>query len=135
MEEIMAMADKIGQMILDSEIHKRVKRASDRYMERPDLSALIEEYNQKDAVLRSGKVAEDLAKDLQNRLREIYDTVTKDPDYIEFSEAQRDLDTLMAKVAEEINFVVTGHRGCDHCGGCDCDDCSCDDDCGCGCGE
>lgn len=135
MEEIMAMADKIGQMILDSEIHKRVKRASDRYMERTDLSALIEEYNQKDAVLRSGKVAEDLANELQNRLREIYDTVTKDPDYLEFSEAQRDLDNLMANVAEEINFVVTGHRGCDHCGGCDCDDCSCDDDCGCGCGE
>ena len=139
MEEIMAMADKLGQMILDSDVYKRVKKASDKYRTRKDLSDMIEEYNMKDSVLRSGKAA----GDLQNRLGEIYNSVTTDPDYIEFSEAQKGLDNLMAEVAEEINFVVTGHRGCSHCGSCGEDGCSCgddgrscgDDDCGCGCGE
>ena len=138
MENIIELANKIGNLIKSSDEMSRVKAAQEKFDQRVDLQKLIEEYNVQNYAVRDENTDNETRKKIQDRLNEIYSEVVNDPDYAEYVNAQNELNALMNSVNEEINFVVTGHHSCSHdcsgCSGCG-DDCECGDDCGCGCGE
>jgi len=139
MENIIELANKIGNLIKASDEMKRVNDAQAKFDSREDLQNLIEEYNAQNYALRDEKIDQNTRSKIEERLNNIYEQVVSDKDYVEYVDAQKELSALMNSVNDEINYVVTGHRSCSHdcscCSGCE-DECGdeCGDDCGCGCG-
>ena len=137
-QKLIALAQEIGAMVKESAEMKRVNAAQAKFDTRDDLKAKIDEYSAQDSAIR-GDIDNETRKKIQDRMEELYTQVVTDPDYAEYVDAQKAVSALMNAVNEEINFAITGHRGCSHncseCGGgCDCgeDDCDCEDgECGC----
>ena len=74
------------------------------------------------------KGSEQIDRELVDKLRGDIDSLTKEitasENYMAFSEAQRAMNALMARVNGEIKFAITGERpaecthDCSTCGGC-----------------
>lgn len=111
------MARMLGQLIKDSDEMKRMNEAEEKYNADPGLQALISEYNAHNAALESTD-DESFTEAIEKRMKEIYDAVAGNPVYTEYIAAQKEVQQLMNSVNSEINFIVTGERGCG--GSCDC---------------
>lgn len=116
--DILEMARQLGQLIKDSDEMKRMDIAETAYDADEKLHTLIDEYNAQDSALQNAKDGA-FTEAIQERMNSIYETVVANPVYAEYMEAQQEVQRLMHSVNDEINFVVTGHRGCSH----DCEEC------------
>ena len=117
--DILEMARQLGQLIKDSDEMKRMDTAEEHYNEDIELQAMVDEYNTSDNAMTSTDDAA-FIEVIKNRMTEIYNSITANPIYAEYMEAQEEIHRLMNTVNSEINFVVTGEHGCsgDNCGGC-----------------
>jgi cell fate (sporulation/competence/biofilm development) regulator YmcA (YheA/YmcA/DUF963 family) len=117
--DILEMARQLGQLIKDSDEMKRMNIAEEHYNEDIELQAMVDEYNANDNAMASTDDAS-FIEVIKNRMTEIYNMITANPIYAEYMKAQEEIHRLMNTVNSEINFVVTGERGCsgDSCGGC-----------------
>ena len=118
--EIMELARTLGEAIKQSEQMMCANRAEAAYDADPGLRAAIDEYNSLDEALSTTDDDAFVAK-IRERMDAIYDEVTANPIYTEYVRTQNEVHALMEEVNGEINFVVTGKRGCGHdgCDGCD----------------
>ena len=119
----------VGDMIKSDPRHSAVQKASDDYANSAELSKLLEEYSALQGALSVEYEKEELddkaVKPLQDRMNDIYNTVSNHPVYVAFKEASDDYEEFTSAVYEELEFAVTGHRhsdecthDCSTCGGC-----------------
>ncbi len=120
-------AEKLGKLIKDDEITLRFNEASNAYREDAHLKSLIDEYNADQQALRNAYGDQenngDIIEKLEKRCNEIMGEITSDQLYIEYSEAQDKMNSLIQKVNSTISFYAFGispDSGCTH----DCSTCA-----------
>ncbi len=125
--EIVKAIHALAELIKADERHAVISKASDAYATNDELNRLLTEYgvHQNALTMEYQKETpdEELAKSIQNRLTEIYETVTNHPVYVSFKEASEDYEEFTNEVYKELEFAVTGKRqdcthDCSTCGGC-----------------
>lgn len=125
--EIIALAEKVGEAIKDSELMKAYEEAEKKYSTDEALQTKIREYSIQQQVLAEetakNPVNEFLVESIQKRLYALYETITADETFVEFSQKQDAVRGLLTEVNNKIMQVVTGddpNGGCTH----DCSTCS-----------
>ena len=125
--EIIAFAEKVGEAIKDSELMKAYEEAEKKYSTDEALQTKIREYSIQQQVLAEetakNPVNEFLVESIQKRLYALYETITADETFVEFSQKQDAVRGLLTEVNNKIMQVVTGgdpNGGCTH----DCSTCS-----------
>lgn len=117
--EILELAKSLGEQIKQSEQAKNAKTAEEVYESDAYLRSLIDEYN---SLSEAYKTTEDdsYTRKIEERMSVLYDEITENPVYVNYVKTQTELSNLMEEINDEINFVVTGKRGCGHdgCEGC-----------------
>jgi cell fate (sporulation/competence/biofilm development) regulator YlbF (YheA/YmcA/DUF963 family) len=125
--EIIALAEKVGEAIKESELMKAYEEAEKKYSTDEALQTKIREYSIQQQVLAEETaktpVNEFLIESIQKRLYALYETITADETFVEFSQKQDAVRGLLTEVNNKIMQVVTGedpNGGCTH----DCSTCS-----------
>jgi cell fate (sporulation/competence/biofilm development) regulator YlbF (YheA/YmcA/DUF963 family) len=125
--EIIALAEKVGEAIKESELMKAYEEAEKKYSTDEALQTKIREYSIQQQVLAEETaktpVNEFLIESIQKRLYALYETITADETFVEFSQKQDAVRGLLTEVNNKIMQVVTGEDpkgGCTH----DCSTCS-----------
>jgi cell fate (sporulation/competence/biofilm development) regulator YlbF (YheA/YmcA/DUF963 family) len=130
MTKIIELAHALGEEIAKSEEIKNLEAAKEAFQTDADLQAKMSEYEADRMLLGqefskdSGEIDERAVADLRARIDELTAEITKNPNYIVFSEAQNAMNALMAEVNAEIKFCITGERpstcthDCSTCSGC-----------------
>ena len=130
MTKIIELAHILGEEIAKSEEIKTLKRTKDAFDSNEELQAKMREYEAERLLL-----GQEFAKDkdesdekaianLKARIEELTTEISTAADYIEFANAQKAMNDLMAEVNAEIKFCITGERpstcthDCSTCGGC-----------------
>jgi len=122
--DIMELATQLGMKIREDERIQSYYAASEAYEKDENLQTLVQEYTTQRMALEE-EYKKDTPDDsfievIENRIEEIYNTVIENPIYVDFAEAQENLNEIMHMVNDEITFQVTGERHChDH----DCESC------------
>ena len=124
--EIMEMAAELGKLVKQSEQYKKFAAADKAYDDDLDLLKLISEYNAQrelvEAEERKPEPDQAVIETVEKRIHELYNEITTNTVFMNYNEAQNELNQLMQKVNEEITYQVTGQRPCTHdcstCGGC-----------------
>lgn len=127
-ERIIQLANMLGMEIAKSDEIKALESAKEKYESDDALQALMSEY-ETDRMLLAEQfskpdVDHEIAANLRKRIEQLTSEITKNPNYIVFSEAQRAMNALMADVNAEIKFCITGERptecthDCSTCSGC-----------------
>ncbi len=125
--EITTSIHALAELIKADERHLSVAKASEEYASNEELSKLLTEYSVHQNALsmeyQKDEPDEDLAKSIQSRLNEIYETVTNHPVYVAFREASEIYEEFTNEIYKELEFAVTGKReecthDCSTCGGC-----------------
>lgn len=126
--EIMEAATTLGQLIKDSEVYKKLNAAKAEYEKCSEIAGYMTEYEAQQKALEMLASQKDpdtmIIDEIQNRLNQLFDTITTHPVYVALYEAQGAVDKLMEEVNNQIAFTVTGKMPCTH----DCS--SCHGDCG-----
>ena len=125
--EIIALAEKVGEASKESELMKAYEEAEKKYSTDEALQTKIREYSIQQQVLAEETaktpVNEFLIESIQKRLYDLYETITADETFVEFSQKQDAVRGLLTEVNNKIMQVVTGedpNGGCTH----DCSTCS-----------
>lgn len=127
--ELIEAIAKVGELIKTSEQHLAVAKASDAYAANDEIMKMLDEYKAlQDALgVEMDKEDKDEAalKSVQDRMNEIFTTVTNSPVYVAFKDASDDYEEFTNAVYSELEYAVTGHRhdescthDCSTCGGC-----------------
>lgn len=128
MTKIIELAHALGEEIAKSEEIKTLEAAKSVFEADSELQSKMSEY-ETERLLLGQEFAKDSAEadqvaisNLKTRLEELSKEITANPHYIDFSNAQKALNDLMASVNAEIKFCITGERpsSCTH----DCSTCS-----------
>ncbi len=128
-EEIIEMAEKIGQAIRDTELMRKYEISEYEYANDAVLQDKIREYSvQQEALAQeSAKPAPNafITENINNRLSALYREITGSKHFAEYSSLQDQLRALLADVDNAIMKEVTGedpaaNSGCTH----DCSTCS-----------
>ena len=128
-KELIEAIHAVGNIIKSDARHLAVAAASEKYSENEELGKLLEEYSALQGALsveyEKDELDEKAVKPLQDRMNDIYETVSNHPDYVAFKEASEDYEEFTSAVYDELEFAVTGHRhsdecthDCSSCGGC-----------------
>ena len=130
MTKIIELAHALGEEIAKSEEIQTLEKAKNIFESDAALQKLMSEYETERLLLgqefaKDSSEADQLAiTNLKARLEELSREITSNQNYIDFSNAQKALNDLMASVNAEIKFCITGERpstcthDCSTCGGC-----------------
>ena len=126
--DIFEMATALGDALKQDEKLVALETARKNYMEDRQLQALVIEYEvQQTAMQKEASRGEDydthLIDMIQNRINELYESITKNETYLALEKAQDEVNALMNKINGIITARITGQEpGCTHncatCGGC-----------------
>jgi cell fate (sporulation/competence/biofilm development) regulator YlbF (YheA/YmcA/DUF963 family) len=130
MTKIIALAHDLGVEISKSEEIKNLNTAKDAFDADAALQEKMREY-EADRLLLGQEFAKEKDEadqiaiaNLRARMEELTKEISSSPVYIEFANAQKAMNDLMAEVNAEIKFCITGERpsncthDCSTCGGC-----------------
>ena len=130
MTKIIELAHALGEEIAKSEEIKALEAAKSVFESDSELQSKMSEY-ETERLLLGQEFAKDSSEtdqlaisNLKARLEELSREITANPHYVDFSNAQKALNDLMASVNAEIKFCITGERpsscthDCSTCGGC-----------------
>ena len=130
MTKIIALAHDLGVEISKSEEIKNLNTAKDAFDADAALQEKMREY-EADRLLLGQEFAKEKDEadqiaiaNLRARMEELTKEISSSPIYIEFANAQKAMNDLMAEVNAEIKFCITGERpsncthDCSTCGGC-----------------
>ncbi len=127
MTKIIELAHALGMEIAASDEIKNLEKAKDAFESNSELQAKMSEYETERKLLgeefmkEEGEADQIAIANLKARIEELTKEISRDPIYIAFSEAQANLNKVMADVNAEIKFCITGERSdCTH----DCSTCS-----------
>lgn len=130
MTKIIELAHALGEEIAKSDEIKNLNRTKEIFDSNEELQAKMREYEAERLLLgqefakESGEADEKAIANLKARIEELTKEISTSPIYIEFSNAQKSMNDLMASVNAEIKFCITGERpqtcthDCSTCGGC-----------------
>ncbi len=130
MTKIIEIAHMLGEEIAKSDEIKDLNRTKDAFDKNADLQAKMSEYETERLLLgqefskNEGEADEIAITNLKTRIEELSREIGSDPIYIEFANAQKAMNDLMASVNAEIKYCITGERpsdcthDCSTCGGC-----------------
>lgn len=129
--ELLELATKVGQGILETELFKKYKEAEQGYMSNADLQAKIAEYTVQQQALadESGKAQPNafITEQIQKRINTLYSEIMHDDSFENFMQAQDDLRVLMDDINRAIMNEVNGKSdegeggctgNCASCAGC-----------------
>lgn len=130
MTKIIALAHDLGVEISKSDEIKNLNTAKDAFDADAALQEKMREY-EADRLLLGQEFAKEKDEadqiaiaNLRARMEELTKEISSSPVYIEFANAQKAMNDLMAEVNAEIKFCITGERpsncthDCSTCGGC-----------------
>jgi cell fate (sporulation/competence/biofilm development) regulator YlbF (YheA/YmcA/DUF963 family) len=130
MTKIIELAHALGEEIAKSEEIKNLNATKNAFDADEALQAKMREYEADRMLLgqefakENGEADERAIADLRARIEELTKEISASPVYIEFANAQKGMNDLMASVNAEIKFCITGERpstcthDCSTCGGC-----------------
>ncbi len=129
MTKIIELAHLLGEEIAKSEEIKTLEIKKDAFDKDADLQSKMSEYETERLLLgqefSKAEGADEIAiANLKARIEELTREISTNPVYIEFADAQKALNDLMAEVNAEIKFCITGERpstcthDCSTCSGC-----------------
>lgn len=125
--EIFEIAAQLGKTLKEDERLVRLENAKKAYQESPELGKMMVEYEVQQKALENEVVKPE--KDtqfidiIQNRINELYRSITEHPVFVELNEAQTVVNDLMNSVNSTIMFNITGElpsdctHNCSTCGG------------------
>lgn len=127
--EITEAIHSVGDLIKSDPRYAAMEKTGREYTADKEINKLLQEYSALENALAvefsKEEIDEKATKPLQDRIEEIYKTITEIPAYVAYKEASDDYEEFTKAVYEELEFAVTGHRhddGCTHdcstCGGC-----------------
>ncbi len=127
MENIIALANKLGEAIKETEEMKKMNEIEEKYNSDPALGALVGEYNALCQTLNdayvNGNGDGEATKNIEQRITELYNEINSNPIMDEYQKAHDAVNKLMQKVNGEIEFGITGVRHEECCSG-NCSGCS-----------
>ena len=130
MTKVIELAHALGEEIAKSEEIKNLNVAKERFDSNEALQGKMREYEAERMLLGqefskdTNSADEKAIANLRARIEELTKEISQDPIYIEFANAQKAMDALMASVNAEIKFCITGERpescthDCSTCKGC-----------------
>lgn len=130
MTKLIELAHNLGEEIAKSEEIKTLNRTKDAFDNNEELQAKMREYEAERLLLgqeyakEKGEADEIAIANLKARVEELTREISTSPVYVEFANAQKAMNDLMASVNAEIKFCITGERpstcthDCSTCGGC-----------------
>ena len=130
MDKIIELAQLLGEEIAKSDEIRSLELAKEKFEGDAALQEKMSRYEADRKLLADefSKGSEQIDRELVDKLRGDIDSLTKEitasENYMAFSEAQRAMNALMARVNGEIKFAITGERpaecthDCSTCGGC-----------------
>lgn len=130
MTKIIELAHALGDEIAKSEEIKNLNATKEVFDNNEELQAKMREYEAERLLLgqefakENGEADEKAIANLKARIEELTKEISTSPIYIEFANAQKAMNDLMASVNAEIKFCITGERpekcthDCSTCGGC-----------------
>lgn len=130
MTKLIELAHNLGEEIAKSEEIKTLNRTKDAFDNNEELQAKMREYEAERLLLgqeyakEKGEADEIAIANLKARVEELTKEISTSPVYVEFANAQKAMNDLMASVNAEIKFCITGERpstcthDCSTCGGC-----------------
>ncbi len=130
MTKIIELAHLLGEEIAKSDEIKNLEKAKGVFQSDADLQSKMSEY-ETDRMLLGQEFSKDTDEadqkaiaDLRARIEELTKEISANQKYIDFAEAQKAMNELMAEVNAEIKFCITGERpaecthDCSTCSGC-----------------
>ena len=130
MTKIIELAHALGEEISKSEEIKNLNDTKNAFDNDSALQEKMREYEADRLLLgqefakENGEADEKAVANLKARIEELTREISSSPVYIEFANAQKAMNDLMAEVNAEIKFCITGERpsncthDCSTCGGC-----------------
>ena len=130
MTKIIELAHALGEEIAKSDEIKNLEAAKDAYEKDAALQAKMSEYETERKLLgeefskETSDVDQKAVANLRARIEELTREICANEIYVEFANAQKAMNDLMASVNAEIKFCITGERptecthDCSTCGGC-----------------
>lgn len=130
MNKIIELSHALGEEIAKSDEIKNLEKAKAAFEADSELQKKMSEYEAERLLLGQefskpqNEVDEKAVADLRARINELTSEISQNPVYIAFSEAQQQMNNLMASVNAEIKFCITGERpsqcthDCSTCSGC-----------------
>lgn len=130
MTKIIELAHALGDEIAKSDEIKNLEAAKGAFQSDSELQNKMNEYEAERLLLgqefskNSDEIDQRAVADLRARIEELSAEISKHPLYIAFSQAQQEMNALMAEVNAEIKFCITGERpvecthDCSTCSGC-----------------
>ena len=130
MTKIIELAHALGEEIAKSEEIKNLEAAKAVFEADADLQSKMSEYETDRMLLgqefakNTDEADQEAITKLRARIEELTAEITSNANYISFSVAQQQMNSLMADVNAEIKFCITGERpsecthDCSTCSGC-----------------
>ena len=125
--EIFEIAQLLGKTLKEDERLKRLEAAKKAYEENPELGKLMIEFEVQQKALQNETIKPErdthFIDIIQNRINELYKSITENPVFVELNEAQAVVNELMNSVNSTIMFNITGElpssctHDCSTCGG------------------
>lgn len=116
----------LGALVRKDRRTAELNAAEEAYNNDPEMTRLVTEYNVQQSALAAAYAAEerddDLIKQIEGRINEIYDAVTNNDLYADYLRAKSDYDEMYSQISAQLEFAITGRTPCTHdcssCGGC-----------------
>lgn len=128
MKNIIEKVTELGELIKADERSQKLSTASAQFETDFDLNADLEEYEAVRTKLYASMQKEDKneeeAAKLNNDMRTLYDKISTNKNYVNYSEAKQNFDAMMQEVFDTLQFVVTGQEPESSCGSGGCSSCS-----------
>ncbi len=124
--EILELAKELGKMIKEDDRAKKVDETKKIYAKDSALQQAVFEYNVQRSVLEQEcekeTPDEEFLTSVNKRIKELYDTITTNPNYLAYEEAENALRMLMEEIDTVINNEILGETACtgscSSCSGC-----------------
>jgi cell fate (sporulation/competence/biofilm development) regulator YmcA (YheA/YmcA/DUF963 family) len=125
-KEIIESLERVGELVKADPRYKAMEAATEKYNKCEEISNAINEYSVQQNLLSveyAKENSDNATMDaIQHRIDELYSFVTEHPVYAEYKDVADEFESFTEAVFEELQYQVTGHRGCSHdcssCGGC-----------------
>ena len=116
----------LGALVRKDKRTGELMAAEEAYNNDAEMTRLVTEYNVQQTALAKAYAEDErddeLIKQIEGRINEIYDAVTNNDLYADYLRAKADYDEMYKEITAELEFAITGRTPCTHdcstCGGC-----------------
>lgn len=130
MQEILAKANELGQLIKDSDVAKTMLAAEQAVEADVELQKKIGAFNEKREMMmdlmQQGSEDQEKIAALNDEIRQLYDAIMANKNMTDYNAARQAFDDMSSKVNGIITYYITGQNpaeggcsgSCSSCGGC-----------------